>query len=79
MQDLEAWAYDMDPDIIGVTESWAHPEVFDGELTLPGYDLFRKDRLLDRRGGGVLLYVKSQLCAVEHKPICKFPDKYGAV
>ena len=107
----------MDPDIIGVTESWAHSEVFDGELTLSGYDLFRKDRLLGRRGGGVLLYhhhhhhqrissrrksyknfraamchvfhkcqwyccrccallyVKSELCAAEHKPASKFPEQ----
>ena len=49
--------------------------MFDGELTLSGYDLFRKDRLLSRRGGGVLLYVKSELCAVEHKPTSKFPEQ----
>ena len=67
--------HDLQPDIIGITESWAHSEVFDGELSLSGYDLFRKDRMLNRRGGGVLLYVRSHLCATQYTPVSKFPEQ----
>jgi len=38
--DSEAWIYDIDPDIVGVTESWATPSISDPDLTLQGYDLF---------------------------------------
>ena len=55
MEQFEAWVHDTNPDIIGVTESWSTSAVLDSELALGGYDLFRKDRPVDREGGGVLL------------------------
>ena len=54
---LQATVHNLKPDIIGITESWAHPEIFDLELHLEGYQLFRCDRSVSSRGGGVLLYV----------------------
>ena len=48
---------DIDPHIIGITESWANIDITDAELGLTGYVMFRKDRI-GRRGGGVILYVK---------------------
>jgi len=67
--------HDLAPDIIGVTESWAYSDVLDSELSLKGYDLFRKDRPVDRSGGGVLLYIKSNLHAVEVQPFSSFPEQ----
>ena len=61
------------PDIVGVTESWATDKIYDAELELTGYTLFRKDRVL-KRGGGVLLYVKKELEAVEFEPHTVFPE-----
>ena len=58
---LKATIYNMKPDIIGITESWTHPAIFDSELHLDGFQLFRKDRAINCRGGGVLLYVNSEL------------------
>lgn len=72
---LEAWVHDLDPDIIGVTESWANSEILDAEISLPGYDLFRKDRPVNRHGGGVLLYVRDKFCAVDCKLSTKFPEQ----
>jgi len=37
--------------------------------------MFRRDRPIDVRGGGVLLYVKSELSAVEFVPKSKFPEQ----
>ena len=61
-------------DIIGITESWANPDIADAELMVPGYDLFRRDRPVSSRGGGVLLYVKSIFQAVEYHPGTAFPE-----
>ena len=57
---------DIDPHIIGITESWANTDITDAELGLTGYILFRKDRIR-RRGGGVILYVKESIQAYEIK------------
>ncbi len=47
------------PSVICVTETWLTPSVSEPEVTLDGYTLFRSDRAVPRRGGGVALYVKS--------------------
>ena len=75
MEDLEAWVCDLNPDIIGVTESWAKPSILDSELALAGYDLFRKDRPVDREGGGVLLYIRSELSAIQCELSTDFPEQ----
>lgn len=66
---------DEKPDIIGITESWIQTEVrdFEGEFELTGYSLFRKDRPT-RKGGGVLLYVRSYL-----GPTCRTIDSHHEV
>ena len=49
-------------DIVCITETWINTEQvdFEGEFNLPGYTLVRKDRVT-RKGGGVLIYVRSHL------------------
>ena len=66
------WA--IQPDIIGITESWANSDIADAELMVQGYDLFRKDRPVNSRGGGVLLYVNSIFHAIEYHPRTAFPE-----
>src|SRR5688572_29283223 len=67
--ELELYASNESPDIIGIAESWTKPEITDSELVLDGYRLFRKDRenqkSVGHGAGGVLLYVKSNINAVE--------------
>ena len=55
---------DKKPHIIGITESWANNDITYAELGLEGYVMFRKDRI-ERRGGGVLLYIKETIPACE--------------
>ena len=57
---------DIDPHIIGITESWANEDITDAELGLTGYVIFRRDRI-GRRGGGFILYVKESIQAYEIK------------
>ena len=59
------------PDIIGITESWCIHQL---SLQLTDYDLFRCDRKSDNRGGGVLLYVKSELKPIEVQLTSSFVD-----
>ena len=59
-------AADTDPRVIGITESWTNKDIVpvDAELALTGYVMFRKDRR-ERRGGGVILYIKESIQAYE--------------
>ena len=36
---------DIDPHVIGITESWATTDISDSELRMTGYVMFRKDRI----------------------------------
>ena len=49
------------PDILIGSETWLKPEVNDNELSFTGYNIFRKDRASNQRGGGVLIAVKQDL------------------
>ena len=55
--------------IVCVVESWLSDNVPNSEISLDGYHTFRQDR--DGHGGGILIFVKSELCAslVSYSPI----------
>ena len=57
---------DIDPHIIGITESWATTYISDAEQGRTRYVMFRKYRI-ERRGGGVVLYIKYSIQAYEIK------------
>ena len=61
---LDFMVADIKPDIIGITESWAHEHTVDAELMLSGYVMFRKDRQ-ERMGFGVIIYIKDFIQAYE--------------
>ena len=50
------------PDVLAVTETFLSAEILDSEITSGDYNIFRVDR--NRRGGGVMVYVKSVIPAV---------------
>ena len=64
---LQATVYDIQPDIIGITETWANDSILDVELQLEGYQLFWCDHNNEHKGGGVLLYVRNLL---NHSEFC---------
>ncbi|XP_075150516.1 uncharacterized protein LOC142224618 [Haematobia irritans] len=49
-----------DFDVVGVSESWLKDFVVDNAVSIEGYRLYRVDRPIGR-GGGVCVYVKSEL------------------
>ena len=48
-------------DFLGISETWLNATVCSDILNIEGYDVFRKDRQDGRKGGGVLLFMKSTL------------------
>lgn len=48
-------------DIICITETWLHSDISDSHVNISGYNLLRKDRKGDKRGGGVAIYYKRYL------------------
>ena len=52
--ELNITVEDIDPQIIGITESWANIDIKDAELGFTGYVMFRRDRI-GRRGRGVYM------------------------
>ena len=47
---------DINPHIIGITESWANKDISDAELGLTGYVMFRRDRIGGMGGGSHFIY-----------------------
>lgn len=62
--EFQGLVYGDNLDVIAVTETWPHDGYFDGEiLSSSQYTIFWKDRGGKRRGGSVLLAVKTNLLA----------------
>ena len=52
-------------DVIAITETWANHGITDAELSLDGFNLYRKDRAA-KRAGGIALYINEALQANTH-------------
>ena len=50
------------PHVISLQETWLRSTQTDSEVSIAGYTIFRRDRM-DGKHGGVLTYVRSDLCA----------------
>ena len=60
--ELNVMVEDINPDIMGITESWANKNISDAELGLTGYVMLRINGI-GRRGGGAILYIKESIQA----------------
>jgi len=65
--------YDLNPDVIEITELWASPEVLKSELHIH-MEVFHCDRCAPNQHGEVLLYVKSVHGTAEHAMSSSFKD-----
>ena len=59
IDELRIIAKEINPSIIGLTETKIDNNVNDEEIKIPGYNVERADR--DRRGGGVACYIRNDL------------------
>ena len=53
------------PDVLALSETWLSELCSDTPLSFPGYRLFRSDRDRDRRGEGVVCYVRECISVKE--------------
>ena len=69
--ELHAFVEEVKPAVVGITESWLNDDYSDAEFTIPGYVMYRQDRMDTHRGfgGGVLLYVKGELNSIEREDL----------
>ena len=68
MNDLEYLVTEVvEPQIISTSESWDRGDIADCNFNLDGYKMYRDDR--HRRGGGAILYIKSELNQRECKTL----------
>ena len=75
IDELKIYAALNQPDIIAITESWTNDSISNHYLSLPNYAIIsRHDRndTINGRGGGILVYVKDSLKAVESTEQCSF-------
>lgn len=63
---FQSLVYSADYDIVCVCETWLNECVLDNEI-LPGYVLHRRDRQTHKRGGGVLIAIKSNLQSIRRR------------
>ena len=65
LAELESLVYLTKCDILSVTETWLNCNIKDRDILNNEYTIFRKDRANDKRGGGVLLAVNSNITSRE--------------
>ena len=54
-------------------KTFLSPEVQTNTYKIPGYQIFRKDRL-DREGGGILVYIKNSLSVKKREDTHKMAE-----
>ena len=73
MDDVRLTYRTLHPDVVVVTESWLHDNIPNDLVSLPNCALFRSDRTLPRRGGGVCVWINRNFSATQHTPLNDLP------
>jgi len=72
--DFHAVIYDIQPDIVGITETWANGGMLDAELCLQRYHMFGCNRNTGSKGRGILLYINESSRPVKfHTKLAECP------
>ena len=58
---FQALVYSRQLDVVIVTETWLTPDILDKEILPSGFNLYRRDRPGTKRGGGVLVAIKTAI------------------
>ena len=58
--DFRDYITELDYHVAGVTETWLHPGIDDATVSVEGFNFIHQDRI-NRRGGGVGLYIKNSI------------------
>jgi hypothetical protein len=69
LEEIKILAMNTNAAVMGITETWLDSSVTDTEIGIPNYLVTRRDR--NREGGGVCLYIRSDLA---HNPRSDISD-----
>ncbi len=47
--ELELYILEEEPDIVGITETWAVESIEDSELSIDGYTMIRRNRIVGKK------------------------------
>lgn len=61
INEIQLMVDDVKPDFLCLSETWLSDRIPDGLVHLPGYSIFRADRLIHKRGGGLACYVRDSM------------------
>ena len=73
LDELQCIAVEENPDIICITETWAHKDITYAGLNQEGYNLVQNDRE-DMKGGGCIIYIRGNLHYVICEELTKTPN-----
>jgi len=63
VDELQLYINDENPDVIGITETWLHEDIFDSELNAFDDTIYRHDRN-NKQGGGTALLIKKSINSI---------------
>lgn len=66
------------PTVIILTETWLKPAIPNSFINIPGYDVYRDDRI-DKRSGGVAIYITNAIPYMASRKNVHFNNKYDNV
>jgi len=66
---LDILLHDNNIDVLCLNETWLTSNIDDSEIMIDGYSIFRLDRCNGKTRGGVMCYVKSNLCTKQNVDI----------
>ena len=67
---LNILLHDNNIDILCITETWLTNEIYDSEISIPGYSICRNDRdNLERGHGGIINYIRNGINYIDRTSI----------
>ena len=73
MDEMKCYVYELKPDIVMITESWATEEIEDVVLKLDSYTIIRNDRT-GKKGGGCIIYLNDCLRGIRNEDLTFMVD-----
>ena len=78
IDEVQLIAETKNPALICLTETWLHSDIPSAIMKIPGYEIFRGDRL-QRKGGGTAIFVRSNLTALPILLPAGFPGEVDVI
>ena len=74
IDELKAYVVEFDLDIIGITETWSNEGIWNSEISIDNFSIYRKDRseVKGACAGGVIVYVRDSVISFPCEELNKY-------